>query len=660
MFGRMAYKAKLIILVAFLMARVSSVFAFSYREYATGIEVNMTDTISYNSLWGADEPNSLKMLNLIYDPNNNLCPNGDFEIEGLANWTPITTGDVTITLQEENGNNVVAINRPTTGYGMLSSDLIPVTCIYKYVILWSAKINENGYMPMLRISAYDYNKQFLSYSYQQHFPAYNSWKKYYAIIPLSCKMYYLKIDLFLYNQGGTVYFDDIQIIRNTELLSGAYLGANMYAVSVIEDGNFFGGGHGKESNINLAYTANSDFINVIRTAECPYFNTTYQTIYDNHTKKIYETMKALIVRNFSSNLFHASMQADNKFFQKATITLSDDSVIELTYRNLFDEHFYEAKKIIQTDISGNFNYTHMLVLDPQYITHALIKDYYSVKKLYGWDSNTVQNYTAGQTVFLRTFHMWEEKGFDWNSVSTEFPDIVVYPSGSYYLHPTVNPSSFSLTIPDGSINVAINTWLTSDTYYKKWTEDVNTSGITATHTISDLEINTYYIVKINGTRLNTFLSNPLGQITFTCNSGYPVQTFEVEEDPAPPPRADINGDFIVNFVDFSIFASNWLTNDCEDTNFWCHGADIDENGAVDIVDMTDLITHWLWMELGTQADLNMSGSIDFDDFATFADLWSKDCNSPSWCFGSDFDKSGQVNCFDLAEFSEFWFINHGF
>ena len=205
-----AYKAKLIILVLFSMARISSVFAFSYREYATGIEVKMTDTISYNNLWGADEPNSLKMLNLIYDPKNNLCPNGDFEIEGLANWTPITTGDVTIALQEENGNNVVAINRPTTGYGILSSDFIPVVCGYKYIILWLAKINENGYMPMLRISAYDYNKQFLFYSYQQHFPAYTSWKKYYAVIPPSCKAYYLKIELFLYNQGGTVYFDDIK------------------------------------------------------------------------------------------------------------------------------------------------------------------------------------------------------------------------------------------------------------------------------------------------------------------------------------------------------------------------------------------------------------------------------------------------------------------
>ena len=655
MFRRTVKKMLLIALAVFLTAQVSSIYAFSYQEYATGIEVNMTDTFSYQSLWGADVgPNSLEMLNLIYDPQNNLCPNGDFEIEGPANWTQATSGDVTITRQQVDDSNVMVINRPTTGYGYLSSDFIPVTYSSKYIFLWSAKISGEGYVPMVRISAYDSAKQFLSYVYQHSFPAYTSWKKYYDTYTPAFHVKYIKIDLFLYNQGGTVYYDNIQVITHSNLLSGANLGANMYAVFVVEAGGFIGGGHGGESNINLSCVTNSDFVNVTRTAECPYFNTVYQTIYDSHNKKIYETMNTSIVQNFSSCCFYTSMQADNKLFNRLAITLLDDSVTELVYVNNGAQHFYDAKKIIQTHINNKFSYTHMLVLDPQYITHTMIKDEGGVKKLYGADSNTDKNYTVGQTVFLRTFHMWEVNGFDWNSVSTDFPDIVAYPSGSYYLHPKIDRSVFSLNIPAGAVNVKIDTWLASGDYYKKWTETSDTSGSDTQHIIGDLEAGTYYIVKVDGIRLNTYLSNPLGRITFTCDGSILTRTFEVEQDPVPPTRADIGGDFAVNFVDFAALAQYWLATDCSDTNFWCEGADINKDGAVDIADMDVLGFYWLWTAPETQADLNTSGSIDFYDFAILSGQWGENCSSPGWCYGSDFDKSTQVDVLDLARFSEFW------
>jgi hypothetical protein len=55
--------------------------------------------------------------------------------------------------------------------------------------------------------------------------------------------------------------------------------------------------------------------------------------------------------------------------------------------------------------------------------------------------------------------------------------------------------------------------------------------------------------------------------------------------------SDFNGDGIVNFEDFAILASNWLSN-CSEPD-WCEGSDIDRNGLADIYDLMRFSEDWL-------------------------------------------------------------------
>ena len=121
------------------------------------------------------------------------------------------------------------------------------------------------------------------------------------------------------------------------------------------------------------------------------------------------------------------------------------------------------------------------------------------------------------------------------------------------------------------------------------------------------------------------------------------------------PLADLNNDLTVDFVDFAIFANKWSAQDCNESNGWCSGRDFDKSGTVDINDLVIFIGDWLWKPpKSIKADLNLSGAVDFIDFSLFANQWSNDCNSPDWCYGSDFDHSGSVDMLDLAEFAKYW------
>jgi len=55
-------------------------------------------------------------------------------------------------------------------------------------------------------------------------------------------------------------------------------------------------------------------------------------------------------------------------------------------------------------------------------------------------------------------------------------------------------------------------------------------------------------------------------------------------------------------------------------------------------------------------DLNFSGTVDSGDFSIFARYWMNSCNSPDWCYGCDFDNSGQVSFGDLAQFVDNWLL----
>jgi hypothetical protein len=57
-------------------------------------------------------------------------------------------------------------------------------------------------------------------------------------------------------------------------------------------------------------------------------------------------------------------------------------------------------------------------------------------------------------------------------------------------------------------------------------------------------------------------------------------------------NADLTGDCTVNFIDFALFAEWWLA-DCSVSNNWCDGGDIDSSGNVNIDDLQEFSIQWL-------------------------------------------------------------------
>jgi len=117
-----------------------------------------------------------------------------------------------------------------------------------------------------------------------------------------------------------------------------------------------------------------------------------------------------------------------------------------------------------------------------------------------------------------------------------------------------------------------------------------------------------------------------------------------------PMTADLNNDGIPNFYDFSYFAMFWRNTSCSCPN-WCNGSDFDRNGIVDIYDLQIFAEFWLW----PVADVDMDGKVNFTDYVSFSANWEQmTCESPDWCYGCDFDKSGTVDILDFAVFADYW------
>ncbi|MCX6806863.1 MAG: right-handed parallel beta-helix repeat-containing protein, partial [Candidatus Berkelbacteria bacterium] len=96
---------------------------------------------------------------------------------------------------------------------------------------------------------------------------------------------------------------------------------------------------------------------------------------------------------------------------------------------------------------------------------------------------------------------------------------------------TINSINMDIIPNTGSVDVNVTTWNTGvgGDYSKKWTEE-GTGATSALHTIGDLKPNTKYVVKVDGNRYQTLISDSAGKITFTYDRGYSTKTFEVGED----------------------------------------------------------------------------------------------------------------------------------
>ncbi len=118
---------------------------------------------------------------------------------------------------------------------------------------------------------------------------------------------------------------------------------------------------------------------------------------------------------------------------------------------------------------------------------------------------------------------------------------------------------------------------------------------------------------------------------------------------------DLDGDGVLDFVDYAIFAFYWMDDTCMDPD-WCKDSDSDGSGGVDSVDLFNFANYWLWC----RSDLNLDDAVDFTDYAIFAGRWMDDtCVYPDWCEGTDFDESGVVDASDFAQFVEYWLRGTG-
>ncbi len=90
-------------------------------------------------------------------------------------------------------------------------------------------------------------------------------------------------------------------------------------------------------------------------------------------------------------------------------------------------------------------------------------------------------------------------------------------------------------------------------------------------------------------KMDTFLSNgwDFWAIWTICEDmDYPVLQSLI-------PAADIDCPDGVNFIDFAIFANQWGRENCNSSNAYCGGADLNQSGTVDFWDLEIFSKHWL-------------------------------------------------------------------
>ena len=162
-------------------------------------------------------------------------------------------------------------------------------------------------------------------------------------------------------------------------------------------------------------------------------------------------------------------------------------------------------------------------------------------------------------------------------------DIRIYADGKFRNTATAGGTTTDLSItPSGGfgsgdysewMNIDIDTWNTTGTYYKKWTETTSDLSLNSAHTVGDLSANTYYTVwytKDGGskTRLTTAQADGSSQITFTYDQGYSDVVFEIEEDTTSP----------IAFT-LSSPSDNSLTNDNAPSLSWNASSDTESGLA---------------------------------------------------------------------------------
>lgn len=119
-------------------------------------------------------------------------------------------------------------------------------------------------------------------------------------------------------------------------------------------------------------------------------------------------------------------------------------------------------------------------------------------------------------------------------------------------------------------------------------------------------------------------------------------------------NSDFNHDAEVDLTDLARFVAYWLNEDCNKSGR-CENTDMDLSGKVDFVDWALFAEDWMkhksqWL-IG---DFDLDSIVDFFDYAKFAVHWKQDSSNPGWCEAYDISKNGIIDFGDLAIFAENW------
>lgn len=111
---------------------------------------------------------------------------------------------------------------------------------------------------------------------------------------------------------------------------------------------------------------------------------------------------------------------------------------------------------------------------------------------------------------------------------------------------------------------------------------------------------------------------------------------------------DFDGDGWVDLADFAFLASNWMRNDCNISNQWCHETDLYCSGNVDELDLAAFCDSWLTEVI--DPDLLAYWPLDDNDSNTFvSDISGNGHNGTASANTSLLSAPGVVNtCFDFG------------
>ncbi|MHC4456371.1 MAG: pepsin/retropepsin-like aspartic protease family protein [Planctomycetota bacterium] len=148
-----------------------------------------------------------------------------------------------------------------------------------------------------------------------------------------------------------------------------------------------------------------------------------------------------------------------------------------------------------------------------------------------------------------------------------------------------------------------------------------------------------------------------GLLGFDVNDIYPLPTCGDANHPRP--SADITGDCKVNLRDLYFVSENWLRDNCNSGNAYCDGADISQNGEVDLTDFGLLAAQWRNSSFRSicgdsdnpwpSADFNRDCSVDLSDLKILTDEWLNDCDWLNWsCRQADINTDSTVDFSDFA------------